>query len=230
MPNALEDIGKFIFMEEPPQPADLLLIPGGAYPCVGERAAQLYRQGYAPLLLPSGRYSVHDGRFLGAQADAGRYPGPYETEWEFLRDVGQKNGVPSSAFLREDRAVSTWDNARFSRRATDAAGLQVKRAILCCKSLHARRAYLYYQYFYPETQFFVCPVDIEGITRQTWHTTPQGIALVMGEMEKIGRQFGEMYLQRLQGRVYDPDEPSVKDRWAADSEPGPVKKGGPDAI
>ena len=36
-----------------------------------------------------------------------------------------KNGVAETAFLKEDRAVSTWDNARFSRRVTDAAGLNV---------------------------------------------------------------------------------------------------------
>ena len=207
------EIGRYIFMEDEPAKADILFITGGAYPEVGERAAALWRAGYAPLILPSGRYSVHDGRFIGAQTGADRYPGPYATEWEFLRDVCVKNGVAPDAFLREDRAVSTWDNARFSRRVTDAAGLEVKRAILVCKSLHARRAYMYYQFFYPETEFLICPQDIEGITRTSWQDSAEGIRLVFSELEKIGHQFGEMYLQRRDGVVYDPDEASMRDRW-----------------
>ena len=193
--DPLADIGNFIFLRDEPQPADAIFITGGAYPEVGERD------------------SVHDGRFIGAQSLADRYPGPYATEWEFLRDVCVKNGVAETAFLKEDRAVSTWDNARFSRRVTDAAGLNVRRAILVCKSLHARRAYMYYQYFYPETQFFICPQDIEGITKESWHTTPEGINLVFSELEKIGHQFGEMYCQRLAGERFDPDAPSMLDRW-----------------
>ena len=211
--DPLADIRNFIFLRDEPQPADAIFITGGAYPEVGERAAALWRQGLAPVILPSGRYSVHDGRFIGAQSLADRYPGPYATEWEFLRDVCVKNGVAETAFLKEDRAVSTWDNARFSRRVTDAAGLNVRRAILVCKSLHARRAYMYYQYFYPETQFFICPQDIEGITKESWHTTPEGINLVVSELEKNGHQFGEMYCQRLAGERFDPDAPSMLDRW-----------------
>ena len=114
--DPLAEIGNFVFLRDEPQPADVIFITGGAYPEVGERAAALWRQGLAPVILPSGRYSVHDGRFIGAQSLADRYPGPYATEWEFLRDVCVKNGVDETAFLKEDRAVSTWDNARFSRR------------------------------------------------------------------------------------------------------------------
>ena len=91
--DPLADIGNFIFLRDEPQPADAIFITGGAYPEVGERAAALWRQGLAPVILPSGRYSVHDGRFIGAQSLADRYPGPYATEWEFLRDVCVKNGV-----------------------------------------------------------------------------------------------------------------------------------------
>ena len=103
--DPLAEIGNFVFLRDEPQPADVIFITGGAYPEVGERAAALWRQGLAPVILPSGRYSVHDGRFIGAQSLADRYPGPYATEWEFLRDVCVKNGVDETALLKEDRAV-----------------------------------------------------------------------------------------------------------------------------
>ena len=203
----------YIFVKDEPQKADVIFVPGNGYPQMAVHAAKLWKEGFAPVVLPSGRYSTVIGHFAGVQDLAEQYGGNYETEWEFLRDVCVKNGVAETAFLKEDRAVSTWDNARFSRRVTDAAGLNVRRAILVCKSLHARRAYMYYQYFYPETQFFICPQDIEGITKESWHTTPEGINLVFSELEKIGHQFGEMYCQRLAGERFDPDAPSMLDRW-----------------
>ena len=57
--DPLAEIGNFVFLRDEPQPADVIFITGGAYPEVGERAAALWRQGLAPVILPSGRYSVH---------------------------------------------------------------------------------------------------------------------------------------------------------------------------
>ena len=53
-----EEITKYIFAEDMLQKADIILIPGNAYPQNAERAAALYRQGYAPYILPSGKYSL----------------------------------------------------------------------------------------------------------------------------------------------------------------------------
>ena len=50
-----EEITKYIFAEDMLQKADIILIPGNAYPQNAERAAALYRQGYAPYILPSGK-------------------------------------------------------------------------------------------------------------------------------------------------------------------------------
>ena len=45
-----EEITKYIFAEDMLQKADIILIPGNAYPQNAERAAALYRQGYARTL------------------------------------------------------------------------------------------------------------------------------------------------------------------------------------
>lgn len=96
--------------------------------------------------------------------------------------------MPEKAILREDKATYTYENALRSREVTDAAGIEVKKAILCCRNLHARRCILYYQLVYPETEFFVCPSDIE-FTRENWHTKGEWIDQVLGEMERCGGQF-----------------------------------------
>lgn len=88
-----EEITKYIFAEDMLQKADIILIPGNAYPQNAERAAALYRQGYAPYILPSGKYSTLVGYFAGVCEKADRYNKEYKTEWEFLKDVLVQNGV-----------------------------------------------------------------------------------------------------------------------------------------
>ena len=123
----LEEVGNFIFMEDQPELADIIFVPGNSYPYMAEKAAELYRLGLAPMVLPSGRYSISSGKFSGVTGETEKYNEDYQTEWEFLKDVLMKNGVPESAVLREDEATFTWQNALFSRKVTDQAGLKVKK-------------------------------------------------------------------------------------------------------
>lgn len=188
----LKKTKEFIFVENKPEKADIIFVPGNGYPQMAEKAAELYREGYASVVLPSGKYSITTGRFSGVLSGAEKYHGSYETEWEFLRDVLVKNGVKPEDILREDRATYTYENALFSREVTEKAGLSVKKAILCCKSHHARRVLMYFQYVYPETEFLVCPSFPDGITKSNWNQTELGVDAVTGEITRIVRQFSLM--------------------------------------
>ena len=152
----LDQISDFIFVEDEPEKADILFVPGNGFPQMSIEAARLWKEGMAPWILPSGKYSIGKGAFAGVQAMQENYPGPYQTEWEFMRDVLRKEGVPEEVILREDAATFTYQNAINSRKVTDAAGIRVKKAIICCKAQHARRCKLYYQYLYPQTTFLIC--------------------------------------------------------------------------
>lgn len=184
--------GEFIFAEDQLKKADIIFVPGNGYPHMAERAARLYREGYAPYVLPSGRYSVVVGHFSGVLEKGEKYCGEYATEWEFLRDVLVQNGVPGEAILREDQATFTYENAIYSRQVTDQAGLEIKTAILCCKNYHARRAKMYYELLYPETEILVCPVQVDGISADNWLETEAGIDAVSGELSRIMKQFSLM--------------------------------------
>lgn len=186
------EVEDFIFVENMPEKSDIIFVPGNGYPQMAEHAAELYREGMAPFVLPSGKYSITAGKFAGVLSDAGKYQGTYETEWEFLKDVLLCNGVPEQAILKEDMATYTWENACFSRSVTDRAGIKVRKAILCCKTHHARRALLYYQRAYPEAQILVCPCCVDGIDRENWRKSNEGIDAVTGEMTRIIRQFSLM--------------------------------------
>lgn len=188
----IQQAEEFIFAEDKPEKADIIFVPGNGYPHMAERAAQLYKEGYAPYVLPSGRFSVTVGRFSGVLAKQERYRKDYATEWEFLRDVLIQNGVPESAVLKEDKATFTYENALFSRQVAQDAGIDVKKALLCCKTYHARRALMYYQKVYPEAEILVCPSCTDSIGRTNWKDPNEGIDAVTGEITRIIRQFSLM--------------------------------------
>ncbi len=188
----LNQIGDFIFVETPVGPADIIFVPGNGYPQMAEEAARLWKEGLASWVLPSGKYSILKGAFSGVMDKKEQYGGEFETEWMFLREVLIKNGVEEECILKEDRASFTYENAIYSRKATDEKGLDIRRGIICCKNYHARRCLLYYQLLFPETEFFIAPSEIDGIDRENWYKTEEGIQGVLGEVERCGSQFYEI--------------------------------------
>ncbi len=185
----LQQISEFIFVEDPIEKADIIFVPGNRYPQMAEEAARLYQRGAAPYILPSGCHSITEEAFRGPIDKREQYDGDYQTEWEFLKDVLVKNQVPEEAILREDKASYTMENACFSRKVTDDNRLVIKKAILCCKSYHTRRALMYYQKAYPETEIIVRPVFPDGITSENWMETEEGVGQVAGEIRRLVQQF-----------------------------------------
>ena len=188
----IEQISEFIFAEDEPEKADIIFIPGNGYSQMAEKAAALYGENYASFVLPSGKYSITVGKFGGVLSGQERYNGNYRTEWDFLKDVLIKNHVPDEVILKENQATFTWENARLSREVTDKTGIEIKKALLCCKNYHARRALMYYQRAYPEVKFRVCPCCVDGVTKENWMNSEEGIQSVLGEVQRIVTQFALM--------------------------------------
>jgi uncharacterized SAM-binding protein YcdF (DUF218 family) len=188
----IDDITNFIFLEDEPQKVDIIFIPGGSYAEIAEKAAVLWNKGYSKLILPSGKYSIKRGYFPGPITKKEIYDKPYVTEWEFLKDVLVKNDVDETAVLKEDNAQYTYENAIYSKKVTDEHNLNIKKAIICCKSFHARRCLMYYQLLYPETEFIICPSETQGINKENWFKADNGIEKVMGELMRCGGQFKDL--------------------------------------
>ena len=192
-------VTEFIFVQDVPEKADVILIPGSRKVQHTLLAAELYRAGYAPWVLPSGKYGVALGSFLPLEEPLrSEYPGDFDSEWALHRAVLLKHGVPDSAILREDQATYTWENAQFSRDVLAAAGIPCRTAILCCQAFHARRALLYYQAAMPDTRFIVCPVQTPGCTREDWYLSDKGRKKVLGEVQRLGGQIGEVFSMMLE--------------------------------
>ena len=97
----IASITDFIFVSHEIVPSDIIFVPGGVFASLAERAAELYRQGMAPVVMPAGKYSVKIGKFAGVKDKPGEYSGDYATECEFYVDV-----------LTKKRSARLGDNVR----------------------------------------------------------------------------------------------------------------------
>ena len=189
--RVIRDITDFIFMKDTPQKSDILFIPGTSQSAVTETAARLYCAGWAEYVLPSGMYSGKRGKFASEKIDKARYAGEYATDFEYCKYILMANGVPESAILREDRSTHTGENAEFSAIVLREAGIKVEKAILCCQAFHARRAFMSYAKFFPDTEILVVPTDTQGIAREDWYLQENSYRRVMSEVYKCGEYFLE---------------------------------------
>lgn len=198
MNQLIKTITDFVFVEHTPCPSDIIFIPGSGYGALSKMAASLYHDHLAPCILPSGKYTKIIGHFQGSHDNlipvSEKNP---QTECDYLAALLIDYGVPSKAILRETKAEYTYQNAIFSKELTDQAGLHIKRAILCCQAFHARRALMYYELLYPDTIFYVCPVETQGINRHNWYTTQKGMDIVFGEVERCGSQFKSVMKEKM---------------------------------
>ncbi len=193
----IQEISDFIFVEDELEKADVIFVPGGSYPELPERAAVLWKEGCAPYVVPSGRFSVTCGRFMGVKSKAGIYRDDYATECELYTDVLRRCGVEEKCILKEDKAEYTAQNARLSKILLDEKGIRPGKAILCCKAYHARRCLMYYQLSFPDTRFMVAPVAVGGLTKENWHRTQEGLGKVLGELARLGTQFTPEYTPEM---------------------------------
>ena len=60
--DIIKDIGDFIFVEDKIEKLDAIIVIGGSHPELGEKAAQLWKQQYEPVILISGGVSIKTGK------------------------------------------------------------------------------------------------------------------------------------------------------------------------
>lgn len=183
MTKFLEELTNFIFLEDEPQKADVIFLPGSEEGVLAKTAARLYLEGYAPLIVPSGKYAKWTGHSMVDQ---------FETESDHFAYLLMEAGVPEEAILKEREATYTYQNAINTRKLLDERGIKVKKALLCCQAYHARRSKLYYQILFPETEILVIPTITKGITRDNWFRNREMSDIVLGEIERCGSQFHEI--------------------------------------
>lgn len=204
MRDLVKEIGDFIFIEDEPQKCNVIIAVGGSFPQIAEKAAELYKSGFADYVLSGGGVSVKKGVFAGVKDKKDIYNGDYKTECDCYEDVLIKNGVPETAIVREDKSGHTRANAECAAAVLKEQGIPAEKIILVCKRFHARRCLMFFQSTFPETDILIVPADIEvgdfNITKENWHTSSYGIKRVMGELARCGEQLTETDINRYKMR------------------------------
>jgi uncharacterized SAM-binding protein YcdF (DUF218 family) len=82
-------------------------------------------------------------------------------EADVMGDLAVKRGVPPEHVLREGRALTTWQNVRFSKKLLDAHHLQTVLFISTADHLpRARRIAQFYGLDDARTAYFACDRDL----------------------------------------------------------------------
>lgn len=147
--EALRVIWNCLYTEDALAPSDVILAFGCADPAVGERAAGLYLQGYAPWLLFSG------GLGKGTQGRLAK------SEAETYAQAAQKLGVPKERILLETRSTNTGENLRFSHALLREKGIDVHTALVVHQPNMGKRIRATLQKQWPEgdVRFLIAPAD-----------------------------------------------------------------------
>ena len=123
--------------------AEVILVLCSHDTAVAERGAQLYLEGWAPLL-------VFSGGLGGITKNLWSEP-----EAELFARIARRMGVPESDILVETRSTNTGENVRFTRRLLAARGLEPRSLILVQKPYMERRTYATFKNYWPEPRVSV---------------------------------------------------------------------------
>ncbi len=118
---ALWNAGRFLVVNQPPKKSAAIIVLGGGPVNRIEKAAQLYHQGYAPLLITSGGTLYSANRTQAAE----------------MAMQAQRRGVPAANIALDQKSQSTAQNAQ------DTLVLMLRRhldsAIVVSSNYHMRR-------------------------------------------------------------------------------------------
>lgn len=169
---SIREISEYLFCQDEPETADLIIVFGGKRLERAERGAELYKAGLAPKVLITGG----DKRDIGV------------CEAERLKDHMVGLGVPAEAIIIEGESVNTLENVRRSVAIVEEhfGWKNLKNVILVSAPYHLRRVKQALAHYIPRAVKITCVPDTRtDITRDNWWHTPEGQNLVYRELEKV---------------------------------------------
>lgn len=164
----LTGLGTCLFVNEPPQQVDILIVLSGDDEGYRLRHAfNLYKKGFSKKILLSGRTNLWE-----------------ETGIDLMERYLIQLGVPREDILSEKRSESTVENALFSRKILEDRGM--KSAIVVTSLPHTRRvSMIFKRAFSPNIKVSVCG-NPETFQVEGWWRNPSYRRMVLREYFQIG--------------------------------------------
>ncbi|HWS54164.1 MAG TPA: YdcF family protein [Pyrinomonadaceae bacterium] len=158
--------------------ADAVLVLCSYDSRVAERGAQLFLEGWAPLLIFSGGLgTITRGMWSEPEAD------------QFAR-TARGMGVPAGRILVENRSTNTGENVTFTRRLLAERGIDPAKFILVQKPYMERRSYATFRKLWPEKQALVTSAQVSFDEYLKEYANPalsadEVVSIMVGDLQRI---------------------------------------------
>ena len=164
----------YMLMNHKLEKADALLVLGSSDLRKAEYAAQLYKEGWAPLLIFSGGLGRNTKGLWGM------------SEAEKFASIAIENGVPEDVILIENKSTNTGENIQFTRQLLEEKGLELKKIIVVQKPYMERRTYATLMKQWQGMDFVVTSpsLSFEDYVDET-HPEEFTIAMLVGDVQRI---------------------------------------------
>ena len=145
---------------------------------VAERGAQLYLEGWAPLL-------VFSGGLGGITKNLWSEP-----EAELFASIARGMGVPGEDIVVESRSTNTGENVRFTRELLAGRGLEPRNLVLVQKPYMERRAYATFKNYWPAPRVVVTSpqVSFEEYLKNYSNsalTEEDVVGIMVGDLQRV---------------------------------------------
>lgn len=176
--QAIHILWDYLCLGQKPEASDCIIGFGCYNEDVARRAAELYRQGLAPLVLFTGGLG-RNTRSMWTDSEACR----------FAR-IAEAEGVPARDILIENRSTNSGENLRFSRQLLLERGLTQPRIIGVQKPYMERRLLAAFPVYWPEAKVTVTSWQqtyeqyIAGVSR--WGRDEEAtIHMMVGDFQRV---------------------------------------------
>jgi uncharacterized SAM-binding protein YcdF (DUF218 family) len=174
--------------------SDCILVLGSHDLRVAERGADLYLQGWAPLLIFSGGF----GNFTKDKFT--------EPEADLFAAIAVRLGVPEKAILIENKSTNTGENIQFTRELLKQKGIDPDSFIVVQKPYMERRSYATFKKRWPEKRLIISSpqVSFEDYPSDEI-STEKFINIMVGDLQRIKTypQKGFQIFQEIPEEVWE---------------------------
>lgn len=174
----LQVIWDYLGMHQTPEQADVIVGFGNFNTNIARRAAELYRQGLAPVVLFTGG--------LGRNTE-GLLPEPEAVR--FAR-VAMECGVPEKAILLEPESTNTAENILFTRRLLEERGIPHERILGVHQPFMERRITAAMGVYWPKQDFRVTSpqtsiADYLADAKKQGVTENAAVSVIVGDFQRM---------------------------------------------
>jgi uncharacterized SAM-binding protein YcdF (DUF218 family) len=173
-----ETIWNYHLMNHEIAKADAILVLCSHDERVAERGAELFLDGWAPLLIFSGGHGAITST-LWSEPEAVRFA-----------NIAESLGVPRESILLEPHSTNTGENIKFTKRLLDEQGLNPHKFIVVQKPYMERRSYATFRKFWPEKELVVTSPQVSFRDYLADYangsiSTADVVSIMVGDLQRI---------------------------------------------